>query len=354
MARFLKKQDEKMGHSPGTIIFVGQQKTDKPRIRIIDFDSKMLRDEFIESVEGLSACTQTSSTSWLNIDGLHASELMTSVGLIFKIPSLVLEDIINTGQRPKLEDLTDNVFVTLKMLSYDDDQNKVYSEQLSAVLTKGCLLTFQEQPGDVFEPVRNRIRRNSGRLRTLGPDYLLYTLLDCVFENYLKVIETMGEQIEDFDKEILENPTQELLEKINSYKLEMAYIRKVVRPAKEIIIKLIKIENQLITPDVNPFLRDLVDMSEQAVDSVEIYREMLNGHLNIYNMAISNRLNDIMKFLTIFSTIFIPLSFLAGVYGMNFEFMPELHYKNGYYLLLSVMGTVALGLLFYFKKKKWM
>lgn len=354
MARFLKKQDKKMGHPPGTLIFVGQQKIDQPRLRIIDFDSRILRDEFIESVEQLPACIHTSSTTWLNIDGLHVPELMTSIGSIFNISSLVLEDILNTGQRPKLEDLTDAIFISLKMLSYDDAQNKVHSEQLSIVLLQGCLLTFQEQPGDVFEPVRDRIRRKSGRVRTLGADYLLYTLFDCVFENYLKVIEAMGEQIEDFDKEILDNPTQDLLEKINTYKLEMAYIRKAVRPAKELILKLVKIDSQLVDPDIKPFLRDLIDMSEQTVDAVEVYREMLNGHLNIYNMAITNRLNDVMKFLTIFATIFIPLSFLAGVYGMNFEVMPELHYKHGYYLLLSIMGAVAFGMLFYFKKKKWL
>lgn len=353
MARFLKKQDKKMGHSPGTLIFVGQQKTDKPRLRVIDYDSSMLHDEFLESVEGLSKYTQTSSTSWLNIDGLHYPDLMASIGTIFKISPLVLEDILNTAQRPKLEDDTDAVFISIKMLSYDNTENIVHSEQLSAVLTQGCLLTFQEQPGDVFEPVRERIRRNNGRLRSLGPDYLLYALIDCVFENYLKAIEAMGDEIEDFDKEILENPTPELLEKINTYKLEMAYINKAVRPAKEVILKLAKIDNQLVSPEIKPYLRDLMDMAQQAADAVEVYREMLNGHLNIYNMAITNRLNDIMKFLTIFATIFIPLSFLAGIYGMNFEFMPELHYKNGYYLLLSIMGVVALAMLLYFKKKKW-
>ncbi|MEZ6854301.1 magnesium/cobalt transporter CorA [Halodesulfovibrio aestuarii] len=354
MARFLNKQDEKIGHPPGALIFVGQQKTEQPRIRLIDYDQNMLRDEFVDSIETLSAHKFSGSTSWLNVDGLHASDLMASIGSTFNISSLVLEDIINTGQRPKIDESAEAIFISLKMLSYDPIQTTVNAEQLSAVLTENLLLTFQEQPGSVFEPVRERIRRKNGRIRSLGPDYLLYTLLDCVFENYLKIVETMGEKIEEFDEEILTNPTQELLEKINFYKHEMAYIRKAVRPAREIVLKLVRIENELISPEISPFLRDLSDMSEQTVDAVEVYREMLNGHLNIYNMTITNRLNDVMKFLTVFATIFIPLSFLAGIYGMNFEVMPELHYQHGYYMLLSVMVLVVLLMLAYFKKKNWL
>lgn len=353
MARFLRKRDKTAGRSPGSLVFVGDQKTDKPRLRIIDYDTMMLRDEFIESVESLSGCKSTASTSWLNIDGLHISELMTKIRDTFGLSPLMLEDIVNTGQRPKIEEFPDTVFVTLKMLALSEDQTKIHAEQLSAVLTGKCLLTFQEKPGDVFEPVRERIKRQTGRLRKLGADYLLYTLLDCVFENYLKVIEIMGERIEEFDEEVLTNPTPALLEEINTYRREMAYIRKAVRPAREIVLKLAKLENDLISPDISPFLRDLMDMAEQTIDAVDVYREMLNDHLNSYNMAISNRLNDVMKFLTVFATIFIPLTFLAGIYGMNFEVIPELKHRNGYYILLGVMAAVAISMLAYFKKRKW-
>jgi len=353
MARFLKKRDQETGRSPGSLIFVGQQKTDTPRLRLIDYDQEMLKDDFIDSLDTLSACTNSQSTSWLNIDGLHVPDLMSQVGNLFDLSSLILEDIVNTGQRPKLEEFPDALFVTLKMLSLDEELGRINAEQLSAVLTGNCLITFQEKPGDVFDPVRERLRRQSGRLRRLGADYLLYTLLDCVFENYLKVVEILGERIEEFDEEVLGNPTPDLLEEINLYRREMAYIRKAVRPAREIILKLAKTENEIITPQIAPFIRDLHDMAEQVVDAVDIYREMLNDHLNSYNMAVTNRLNDVMKFLTVFATIFIPLSFLAGVYGMNFEIMPELHYRNGYFILLGIMGTVAAVMLAYFKKRKW-
>ena len=353
MARFLKSSDKTAGKPPGSLIFVGMQKTDEPRLRIIDFDADTLRDEFIRDADVLAPCLSSPTTSWLNVDGLHVPEVMERVGAAFSVPALILEDIVNTGHRPKMDEFPELIFITLKMLSLNEDQTRIQAEQLSCVLTGRCVLTFQEQPGDVFEPVRERIRRQAGRLRQRGPDYLLYALLDCVFENYLKVIEIMGERIEAFDDVVLDNPTPELLEEINMYRREMAYVRKAVRPAREIVLKLLKTENELITDEVAPYLRDLEDMAEQVADAVEIYREMLNDHLNSYNMAVNNRLNDVMKFLTIFATIFIPLSFLAGLYGMNFDFMPELKFHYGYFVLLGGMAAVVVGMLIYFKKRNW-
>lgn len=353
MARFLKNSNQTAGLPPGSLIFVGQRKTDVPLLRIIDYDGDALREETVTDADVLRPCLTSGSTSWINVDGLHDAEVMRRVGEAFAIPSLILEDIVNTGHRPKLEEYPDHLFITLKMLSLDEEENRIQAEQLSCVLTGKCLITFQEQPGDVFEPVRDRIRRQSGRMRQRGPDYLLYALLDRVFENYLKVVEVLGERIEEFDGEVLDDPSAELLEEINAYRREMAYIRKAVRPAREITLKLVRTENDLVADETLPFLRDLLDLAEQTGDAVEIYREMLGDHLNSYNMAVTNRLNDVMKFLTIFATIFIPLSFLAGVYGMNFEVMPELKYPYGYFILLGFMGCVAAGMLLYFKKRKW-
>ncbi|WP_319581674.1 magnesium/cobalt transporter CorA [uncultured Pseudodesulfovibrio sp.] len=353
MARFLRKYDQTAGKPPGSLIFVGQQKIDAPRLKIIDYDQENLRDEVVPDADALAPCLTSGTTSWLNLDGLHVPEVMERVGKAFSISPLILEDIVNTGHRPKMDESPDMVFITLKMLSINEDQDRILSEQLSCVLTGRCLVTFQEQPGDVFEPVRERIRRKSGRLRQLGPDYLLYALLDCVFEHYLKVVEILGERIEAFDEELLDDPSPDLLEEINGYRREMAFVRRAVRPAREIALKLVKTENELISEEINPYLRDLADMAEQVAEAVEIYREMLNDHLNSYNMAVANRLNDVMKFLTIFATIFIPLSFMAGVYGMNFDFMPELKLRYGYFLLLGGMACVAVGMLLYFKKRKW-
>lgn len=353
MARFLKKNDKTAGKPPGSLIFVGQQKTDEPRLRIIDYDGETLRDEIVRDVDGLAPCLASGTTSWLNVDGLHVPEVMERVGRAFSVSPLILEDIVNTDHRPKMDEYPDLIFITLKMLSINAAHDRISSEQLSCVLTGRCLLTFQEQPGDVFEPVRDRIRHQSGRLRRRGPDYLLYALLDCVFENYLKVIEILGERIEAFDEEVLDDPSPELLEEINLYRREMAFVRRAVRPAREIALKLARSENELVTEEITPYLRDLTDMAEQTAEAVETYREMLNDHLNSYNMAVANRLNDVMKFLTIFATIFIPLSFLAGVYGMNFEFMPELKFRYGYFFLLGGMAAVVAGMLLYFKKRKW-
>jgi magnesium transporter len=353
MARFLKKYDQKAGKPPGSLIFVGQRKTDEPRLRLIDYDQNTLRDQASPDMDDLASCLTSKTTSWLNVDGLHVPELMERIGAVFGISPLILEDIVNTGHRPKMDEAPDMVFITLKMLSINDDHDRILSEQLSCVLTGRSLVTFQEQPGDVFEPVRERIRRQSGRLRQRGPDYLLYALLDSVFENYLKVIEILGDRIEAFDEDLLDAPTPELLEEINVYRREMAFVRRAVRPAREIALKLLKTESELVSEEITPYLRDLADMAEQISEAVEIYRELLNDHLNSYNMAVANRLNDVMKFLTIFATIFIPLSFLAGVYGMNFDFMPELKVRYGYYILLGGMACVAVGMLLYFKKRKW-
>ena len=354
MARFLKKRDRQLGRSPGAPVFLGSQKIDKPRVRKIEYTGTTFIDEFVEDPFSLQAFQPGKAHWWLNVDGLHEPELMSVLGSSFGLLGLVLEDVVNTGQRPKFEEFPDSIFVTLKMLSLGEDQTRINAEQFSAVLLENGLLTFQEKPGDAFDPVRARLKKPGGRLRGANPDYLLYALLDCIFENYLKTIEVLGEKIETFDEEVLDNPTPQLLEEINIYRREVAYIRKAVRPAREIVFRMIRTESDLVSPATQPYLRDLADMAEQTVDAVDIYREMLNDHLNSYNMVMNNRLGEVMKFLTMFATIFIPLSFLAGVYGMNFETMPELHFRYGYYTILGVMGGVVVSMLTYFKKKKWL
>jgi magnesium transporter len=354
MARFLKKMDTRAGRPPGALVFVGRQKIDTPRLRVIEYDADMARDDFVQHPGQLAGRTRPDTVLWCNVDGVHDAGLMETLGGLFGIPALVLEDIMNTGQRPKLEEFPGIVFVSIKMPSLSQDRSAVTTDQLSAVLSDGCLLTFQERPGMVFEPVRERLKGQTGRLRRYGPDYLLYALLDCVFEGYLKTIEALGERIEGLDDEIFEDPTPELLQEITHYRREMAYIRKAVRPAREIALRMARVENGLVGEGIQPFLRDLADMAEMTADAVEVYRELLNDHQNSYNMAVGNRLNDIMKFLTIFSTVFIPLSFLAGVYGMNFDVMPELHVEYAYFVLLGVMVAVAGGMLVYFRWRRWL
>jgi magnesium transporter len=266
----------------------------------------------------------------------------------------VLEDIVNTGQRPRMEEYDNYLFFALKMMRYDPAAGKIRSEQLTMVLGKTFLLTFQEQPGDVFEPVRERIRKQKGRIRKVGIDYLAYALLDTVVDNYLFIIERLGEEIEDIENEILDNPTHDILFKINAYKREMNYLRKTIRPVREFILQLSRVDSDLIQSPTLPFFKDLLDLSNQAVDAIDSYREMLSDHLNIYDSRISNRLNEIMKVLTIFSAIFIPLTFIAGIYGTNFENVPELHFRYSYFIMWGVMVTVALFMLRFFRSKKWL
>lgn len=356
MARFIKKDDKKAGLPPGSLIFVGQQKVDAPRIRVIRYGEHTLTDDFLKDQEEL-ACSlerfEEDAVCWVNIDGLHETGVIEHLGTRFSIPALVLEDILNTGQRPKLEDHPEYVFVTLKLLYLNESETLVHSEQLSLLLKDKLLITFQERPGDVFEPVRDRIRRKSGKIRSRGADYLLYALLDSVLENYLKVIEALGESIEDLEEDILDRPGPLVLEEISAHRRENAYLRKAIRPVREIVTQLAKVDSGLIGDGVQPYLRTLSDMERKAAEAVEIYKELLSDHLMKYNMALGNRLNDIMKFLTVFSTIFIPLSFLAGVYGMNFQTMPGLAFPYGFHVLLGCMGALALGMLLYFKLKKW-
>jgi len=354
MARFFKKKDASIGKPPGTPVFIGTKKIDYPRIRIIDYDAARFQELDLEDIKDGIAFKDTEAVTWINIDGVHDTELIKKIGDGFGLHPLVVEDIVNTGQRPKMEENDDYLFFVAKMLRYDKERQMVIGEQLSMVLGSTFLLTFQEQPGDVFEPVRERIRKHRGRIRGAGIDYLAYALLDTIVDNYIHIIERLGEQIEDIEEEILDEPGPALLQRINLYKREMNYLRKTVRPAREFILQLNNLDSDLIGETTWPFLKDLLDLATQAVEVIDTYREMLTDHLNIYHTGVANKLNEIMKVLTIFSAIFIPLTFLAGIYGTNFEYLPELHYHYAYFVFLLVLVAVALIMLRFFKRRGWL
>jgi len=354
MARFFKKKDASIGKAPGSLIFIGTQKTDYCRIQVIDYDPADLQELELRDIKDGVSFKATKTVSWINIDGIHDTELIRNIGENFDLHPLVLEDIVNTGQRPKMEEYDDYLFFVIKMLRYDKEKEMVVSEQVSMVLGQTFLLTFQEQPGDVFDPVRERIRRHKGRIRGSGIDYLAYALLDTIVDNYIHIIERFGERIEDHEDEILDNPVPELLHHINLYKREMNYIRKSVRPAREFIQQLYNLDTDLIEEKTFPFLKDLLDHATQSVEVIDTYREMLSDQLNIYHTGVANRLNEIMKILTIFSAVFIPLTFIAGIYGTNFEYLPELHYRYAYFIFLGVLISVALLMLKFFKRRGWL
>ena len=354
MARFFKKREEIKGLSPGSLVFIGNKKVENIRLRVIDYDESKLKEDELKNIAEGTEYKNTQTVTWINVDGLHDLSLMKEIGKTFDLHPLLLEDILNTGQRPKLEEFDNSLFLVLKMLRYDKEKQMIISEQLSLVLGSTFLLTFQEQPGDVFEPVRERIRKQKGRIRGAGIDYLAYALLDTVVDNYIFIIERMGEKIEDIEEEILGIGDSTVMEKINSFKHEMNFLRKSIRPAREAILQLSKLDSEMIHERTIPFLKDMQDLITQASEAIDTYRDMLSDQLNLYNSVVSNRMNDIMKVLTIFAAIFIPLTFIAGIYGTNFEYLPELKYKYSYFIFWGVMLTVTAGMLIFFKKKRWL
>ena len=354
MARFFKKRSENKGLAPGTLIFIGTQKVENIRIRLIDYDNTNILEDELKDIAKGKEFVNSNTVTWINVDGLHDVDAIRKIGAAFNLHPLILEDIVNSGQRPKLEEYDTCLFIVLKMIRFDTEQQQVVSEQLSMVIGKKYLLTFQECPGDVFEPVRDRIRKQKGRIRGAGIDYLGYALLDTIVDNYIYTVERLGEQIEDYEGEVISAHDSEVIEKINKYKREMNFLRKSIRPAREAILKLSKLDSDLIHEDTAPFLKDLLDLITQVTEVIDTYRDMLSDQLNMYNSVVSNRMNDIMKVLTIFAAIFIPLTFIAGIYGTNFDYLPELHFKYSYFIFWGVLVAVALSMIAYFKSRKWM
>jgi len=354
MAKLIKRYSKKAGLAPGTLVHIGERKTEAVRITYMDYDEQNIQEKQVASIEGCFPFKSTPTVSWINIDGLHDVELMEKLGKEFELHPLILEDILNTGQRPKVEDFDKYIFVVLKMLSYNDEKQMVQSEQVSLVLGANYVISFQEAIGDVFEPIRERIRNAKGRIRKMGADYLMYALLDAVVDGYFAILEKLGERIESMEEELVSDPTQETLEQIHTLKKEMIFLRKSVWPLRELISGLERSESPLIKETTEVYLRDVYDHTIQVIDTVESFRDMVSGMLDIYLSSISNRMNAVMKVLTIIATIFIPLTFIAGVYGMNFRYMPELERHWGYPLVLLVMGIVAIVMLIYFRRKRWL
>ncbi|MBN2347615.1 MAG: magnesium/cobalt transporter CorA [Bacteroidales bacterium] len=353
MPRFLIKRTAAKGTSPGSLIFLGTKKMEQTRMRIIHYSKENLIERDILDIDEMDDFLKEDTVSWLNIDGLHDTSLIENVGEKFDIHSLQLEDILNTDQRPKVEEDEDNIIVYLKFLSRNADR-RLNAEQVAFVLGQNYLITFQEKTGDYFEHVRDRIRNFKGRIRSLKADYLLYSLMDTIVDNYIADIGELGEQIENLENKVLQQPDQETLTEIYNQKTEISFIRKNIRPVKEILTRLLISQSGLIRKKNLIFLRDLDDLVTQSLEAVELYHSMVTDYLNIYHSSISNRANEVMKVLTIFAAIFIPLTFLAGVYGTNFEYLPELHFKYSYFVMWGIMITVAVIMLLYFKRKKWL
>jgi magnesium transporter len=354
MPKLIKKRSKKAGLPPGTLVHIGEKKAETPKITVMDYDEAHFQEKEIKTIEECFLFKDKPTVTWINIDGLHQVEILEKLGECYGLHPLVLEDILNTDQRPKMEDYGEYLYIVLRMLNYNDKSSEIESEQISLVLGPNFVFSFQEREGDTFNPIRDRIRNSKGRIRKMGADHLAYTLLDSIIDNYFIILEKLGEKIEFLEEEVVTRPTPETLQTIHHLKREMIFLRKGVWPLREVISGLERGESSLIKESTRIYLRDVYDHTIQTIDTIETYRDMVSGMLDIYLSSISNRLNAVMKVLTIIATIFMPLTFLAGIYGMNFKYMPELEWRWGYPAIWFVMVGIGVFMLVYFRKKRWL
>ncbi len=347
-------RSKKAGLAPGSLVYTGTKRKLEPRITVFDYSASKAEEKICSSVEETFTYRDTKSVTWINIDGIHNVNIIEKLGKHFNIHPLILEDIMNTNQRPKVEDMEEFLFVILRMHTHNSGADDFNTEQVSILITQNCVISLQEQEGDLFDPIRERLRTGKGKIRSMGTDYLAYTLIDTMVDNFFLVLEQIGEQTENLENEVIENPVPEVLQKLHVLKRNLLFLRKSVWPLREGITKLQRTESSLITPSTNIYLRDLYDHTIQIIDMVETMRDIITGLLDMYLSNISNKMNEVMKVLTIIATIFIPLTFIAGIYGMNFEYMPELQLRWGYFAVLGLIGVIVIGMVWFFWKKKWL
>lgn len=361
MARLTGIRSTKAGLPPGTLVHVGTKRLRGQKITVFDYARGTCVEQSPQSLDSILDRRKKGSVRWIDIDGLQPVEALEKLGGHFGMHKLVLEDILQTGQRPKMEDYDDYLFIVLKMLRYNETTKLVDVEQVSLVLGSTFVLSFQEGlEGDVFGAIRDRLRTRKGQVRNLGADYLAYSLLDAIVDQYFVILESLGDRIEDIEQELLNTPTKDTLQEIYRLKRELLLVRKSIWPLREVVGQLQREDSSIIKEGTRVFLRDLYDHTVAVVDTLENEREIIAGMIDIYLSSVSNRLNEVMKLLTIIATIFIPLTFIAGIYGMNFDpdtspwSMPELRWYWGYPVVMGVMGLIGLVMLVYFRKKKWL
>ncbi len=349
----LPKKDKFIGIPPGTPVFKGEKKTDKVELKLIEYSENFYSEKEIQISELLELLKDSAKIKWLIVTGLHDTKIIGQIGEIFNIKHLIIEDILDTGHHPKIDFFDNFIFIASKIIDYNETSKTVHSEHLSLLFGKDYVVTFLEQQSDYFNKIKERIKNNSGRITKLGPDYLNYTVLDYVIDNYYLLIDKLGYDIDKLEEAVASNPTKEQLSLIHKFKGVLIYINRLVKPLRDIVRRLETEKSPLIKETTYEYLRDLYDHVVQVTDMFESYRETLTVILDIFITSQGNKLNEVMKVLTIIATIFIPITFIAGVYGMNFRFMPELGWHYGYYLALFLMIAIVIGMLIYFKRKKW-
>lgn len=347
------RRGKKSGLPPGTPVFVGERKQDSIDISLISFGADTLQEIANATVTDCTRARDAQAPFWINVNGMHDVGSVQTLATLFNLHPLTTEDISNTNQRPKIEEFDDYVFFVLKMLTYNEQTHRIQNENISLILGPHYVISFQERANHLLDPIKVRLRNPKSRLRTQTTDHLIHAILDSVIDEYFVVLEKLGDHIATLDDQILSAPDKHHMKELHRLKLEMVFLRKAIWPLREKILMLEKSDSPLISNAIRPFLRDLSDHSIQIMDLVETYRDIISGLHDTFLSSMSNRMNEVIKVLTMIGTIFIPLTFIAGVYGMNFNNMPELEWQWGYYGVLGFMALLAIGMLVMFKRRKW-
>jgi magnesium transporter len=348
-----KKTSAKVGLPPGSIFHVGEQKIEKVKITLTEYDEKKVETFEINSVEEIDPYTDTPQVTWISVSGLHDTELIKQIGEKFNIHPLVLEDILNTETRPKIEMTDDYIFIAMKMLTYNSNESQIDTEQVSFILGNTFVFSFLEKSDNIFNPIKDRITNNYGRVRKQASDYLFYALMDVAVDQYFLLLEQIEQSIESLDDEVITNADRSQIEKIYNLKNKLLLTRRSLWPLRELFNRLIREESKLINKKIVPYLRDLLDHTIQITETIELQREITNGLMETHLSMMSFKMNEVMKVLTVIATIFIPLTFIVGIYGMNFPNMPEMKWPWAYSALWGVMICIVIFMVFYFKRKKW-
>jgi len=353
MRKLIGRRSRKAGLPPGSLVHVGEVRRETARVTVLDYDAEHVEEREVAAVAECLVFRDKPTVTWVNVAGLRDAAELEKLGECYGLHPLVLEDILNTEQRPKLEDYGEYLFVVLKMIYYDD-QDELVAEQISLIVGPSFVISFQENGADVFDPVRERIRSGKGRVRKSGADYLAYALIDAVVDNYFAVLEKIGDEVEDMEEELLARPSSRTLQSIHDLKREMVFLRKSAWPLREMVSAMQRAESPLIQETTVVYLRDVHDHAIQVIDTIESLRDIVVGMLDTYLSSVSNRMNEVMKVLTIIATVFIPLTFVAGVYGMNFQHMPELGWHYSYPIIWLVFVGTTVWMIAFFRRKQWL
>jgi magnesium transporter len=355
MPKQFKKRSHKTGLPPGALVHIGEKWSEQAKITLMQYNEETLVEKELTEIRRKHLQDEETLTTWIHVDGIHDTAILEQMGEEFDLHPLFLEDILNTDHRPKMEDMGSYIFVVLKCFTADVRQAaEIEAEQISLIFGPRFVISLQEKESDLLDPIRDRIRLGKGRIRKLGADYLAHAILDTTVDSYFSLLENIGEEIESCEEDLVNHPSSVILKRIHYLKRNMIILRKSVWPLREAVAALERGDSPLIAEATHIYFRDVYDHTIQVMDTIETYRDTLSGILDIYLSSLSYRMNEIMKVLTIIATIFIPLTFIAGVYGMNFDYMPELKWPWGYFIILSGMGSVALFMLYLFRKNKWL